>query len=97
MSIIYITIIILFIGTMGIVFNKKFLLSLLITLEFLLLKTIIFNIYIGVVADNFVYTHLSIFILALSAVEARIGISLISLLSRNLQEVTLKNLKTLNN
>nr|YP_010937547.1 NADH dehydrogenase subunit 4L [Ophiothrix exigua]WKW95556.1 NADH dehydrogenase subunit 4L [Ophiothrix exigua] len=95
MNIIYILPLAFVLGGISIVYNNKFLLSILISLEFLLLNTIIFNIYAGILNNDYSYPHLSIFILALSAVEASIGISLVALLSRNLIEVTLSKLNTL--
>lgn len=85
----------LVLGGLSVVYNNKFLLSILISLEFLLLKTIIFKVYVGYIKRDHTFNYLSIFILALSAVEASIGISFVSLLSRKLSEVTLKNLNTL--
>lgn len=82
-------------GIVGTIYHKKFFLSLLLSLELLLLKLIVYNIYTAVTTRNVEFTSFSIFIVALSAVEARVGISLIALLSRKFVESRIKTLKTL--
>ena len=82
-------------GLISAIYHKKFFLSLLLRLEMLLLKLILYKIYIGIIRGKPKFTTFSIFIIALSAVEARIGISLIALLSRRFQRTNIRLLKTL--
>uniref|UniRef100_A0AAU6PWU2 NADH-ubiquinone oxidoreductase chain 4L n=1 Tax=Macrophiothrix sp. TaxID=3135532 RepID=A0AAU6PWU2_9ECHI len=82
-------------AAISIIYNSKFLLSVIISLEFVILNSIALIIYTGLLTNNPHYIQTSIFILALSAVEASIGVSLVALLSRNLSEVSLNNLNTL--
>uniref|UniRef100_A0AAU6QCK2 NADH-ubiquinone oxidoreductase chain 4L n=1 Tax=Ophiothrix sp. TaxID=2909811 RepID=A0AAU6QCK2_9ECHI len=96
MLIITTILIIISIGIVSVIYNNKFLLSIIISLEFLILNTITLNIYSSLLNEDQTFIYSSIFILALSAVEASIGISLVSLLSRNLNEVSLVNLNSLN-
>lgn len=86
---------ILLLGAIRLINKKKFLLSLIISLEFLLLKRLAVAIYAFLLGTSTKLTHVAIFILALSAVEARIGVSLVSLLSRKLNEVGISNLSNL--
>ncbi len=88
-------VLVLILGTIRILYKKKFLLSVIIALEFLLLNRIALLVYLRVRKRDLRFLHLSIFVIALSAVEARIGISILSFLSRKLSEVKLRGLRTL--
>uniref|UniRef100_A0AAU6PXL4 NADH-ubiquinone oxidoreductase chain 4L n=1 Tax=Macrophiothrix sp. TaxID=3135532 RepID=A0AAU6PXL4_9ECHI len=90
-------VIIFILGTISVFYNNKFLLSVIISLEFLLLNTITLIIYSGIVNNETQLIQAAIFILALSAIEASIGVSIVALLSRNLSEVTFNKLNALKN
>nr|YP_003457191.1 NADH dehydrogenase subunit 4L [Astrospartus mediterraneus]CBH40152.1 NADH dehydrogenase subunit 4L [Astrospartus mediterraneus] len=95
-----ILIIILFsniLATLSLFFNKKFLLSLLLSLELLLLNLIILNIILNLNNGNITFISFSILILTLSAIEASIGISLLTLINRNFNNSNINNLNILNN
>nr|YP_010729359.1 NADH dehydrogenase subunit 4L [Ophioleila elegans]WED07064.1 NADH dehydrogenase subunit 4L [Ophioleila elegans] len=90
-------IIITAIGLISLIYQNKFLLSLLISLELILLNLMAFNLYASLITSNSNYTIFSLYIIALSAVEASIGISLISLISRNFNNTSILNLNILKN
>uniref|UniRef100_A0AAU6PWX6 NADH-ubiquinone oxidoreductase chain 4L n=1 Tax=Ophiotreta durbanensis TaxID=3135534 RepID=A0AAU6PWX6_9ECHI len=92
--IIIITTLSIIISLTSIIYNKKFILSILICLEGCLLNLIILN-FTSILFNNNNQSLLSIFIITLSAVEASIGISLITLTTRNFNENNINNLNTL--
>ncbi|WP_143440805.1 NADH-quinone oxidoreductase subunit K [Klebsiella pneumoniae] len=69
-------------GLVSLLYKKKYLLSLLLSLELVLLKIIVYILYLSTLTNNQAFMAFSIFVLALSAIEARIGISLLALISR---------------
>jgi len=95
MNLSFLIVLVLIIGLLRAIYHKKFLLSILLRLELMMLNIIVFNIYIGILNSTPYFTAYSVFILALSAVEASIGISLISILSRKFSEVRVITLRTL--
>nr|YP_010429257.1 NADH dehydrogenase subunit 4L [Ophiactis savignyi]USQ67423.1 NADH dehydrogenase subunit 4L [Ophiactis savignyi] len=84
-------------GAISTLYHNKFFLSILLSLELLLLNLITYNVYIAITTNNLEFSTFSIFILSLSAVEASIGISIIALLSRNFTESSITILNTLRN
>nr|UEP17951.1 NADH dehydrogenase subunit 4L [Ophiocreas oedipus] len=78
-------------------FHKKFLLSILLSLELLLLNIIILNIITNLNNNNSIFINFSILILALSAIEASIGISLLTLINRNFNNSNITSLNILKN
>nr|YP_009730166.1 NADH dehydrogenase subunit 4L [Ophiopholis japonica]QHT54222.1 NADH dehydrogenase subunit 4L [Ophiopholis japonica] len=94
--IILITLVIILAG-ISIIYNTKYILTILLALELILLNLTVFNVYISFEHSNLNLAQFSIFILTLSAVEASIGISLIALLSRNFSSTSVDNLNTLKN
>nr|YP_008994244.1 NADH dehydrogenase subunit 4L [Ophiacantha linea]AGQ49778.1 NADH dehydrogenase subunit 4L [Ophiacantha linea] len=78
-------------------YNKNFLLSILLALESILLiiTTIIF--IISIAHLNFNTITLSLYIITLSAIEASIGISILTLISRNFNICNINNLNILKN
>jgi NADH:ubiquinone oxidoreductase subunit K len=71
-----------FTAVIRIIYKKKFLLSILISLELMLLNLIILKIILSFKLGKRIKFSFSIFLLTLSAIEARIGISLLALITR---------------
>nr|BDG62533.1 NADH dehydrogenase subunit 4L [Ophiocten ludwigi] len=81
----------------SIIYNKNFLLSILIALELIILNLIILNV---LASYNFNYGlnfSFSLFLLALSAIEASIGISILSLITRNFSTNNISSVNLLKN
>uniref|UniRef100_A0AAU6PX82 NADH-ubiquinone oxidoreductase chain 4L n=1 Tax=Ophionereis sp. TaxID=3135531 RepID=A0AAU6PX82_9ECHI len=85
------------IALISLIYNKAFFLSLLIGLESILLNILIFNFCLSHYQGLSFTNAFPIFILTLSAVEASIGISIISLISRNYSTNNIQSLNTLKN
>nr|YP_009545837.1 NADH dehydrogenase subunit 4L [Gorgonocephalus chilensis]AYO99629.1 NADH dehydrogenase subunit 4L [Gorgonocephalus chilensis] len=81
----------------SIFFNKKFLLSILLSLELILLNLIILNLVMNIQNGNLIFISFSLIILTLSAIEASIGISLLTLINRNFNNSNINNLNILKN
>ena len=95
MKILALITLVLILAGISMLYNTKYILTILLALELMLLKLIVFNIYVAFEHGKLKLTQFSIFILTLSAVEARIGISLIALLSRKFLRARVDKLKTL--
>nr|YP_011015302.1 NADH dehydrogenase subunit 4L [Stegophiura sladeni]UFQ25365.1 NADH dehydrogenase subunit 4L [Stegophiura sladeni] len=67
----------------SIFYNKNFLLSILIALELIILNLVILNLIGSYNLNDNINFSFSLFLLTISAVEASIGISILSLISRN--------------
>nr|BDG62546.1 NADH dehydrogenase subunit 4L [Amphiophiura penichra] len=67
----------------SIFYNKKFLLSILIALELIILNLVVMNIIGSFNLNENLNFSFSLFLLTISAVEASVGISILSLISRN--------------
>nr|UDD74668.1 NADH dehydrogenase subunit 4L [Histampica sp. h LQ-2021]WKW95569.1 NADH dehydrogenase subunit 4L [Histampica sp. CS049] len=72
-----------FCGLFSVVFNNKFFLSLLISLEIILINLMAFVFYLNIIQSDVSTLIFAPYILTFSAIEASIGISLMTLLSRN--------------
>jgi len=68
---------------------------LLLRIEVILLNIILLNLYLRITSSNPNYSSFSIFIIAISAVEASIGISIISLISRKFTSTKIANTNSL--
>jgi NADH:ubiquinone oxidoreductase subunit K len=77
------------------IYKKKFFLSLLISLELIFLNLVTFKFIITLTHHDFSYLRFSLFLLALAAVDARIGISIITLISRKFSECRITKLNLL--
>lgn len=84
-----------FCGLFSVVFNNKFFLSLLIRLEIILINLMAFVFYLNIIQSDVRTLIFAPYILTFSAIEASIGISLMTLLSRNSNTNKLKLLKVL--
>nr|CBH40127.1 NADH dehydrogenase subunit 4L [Amphipholis squamata] len=87
----------LILGLLSIVYKKAFFLSILVSLEIILLNIIMFNFFTILSNGNPTPLTLSLFILALAAVEASIGVSIITLISRNFSNNSISSLNILKN
>nr|NP_957756.1 NADH dehydrogenase subunit 4L [Ophiopholis aculeata]AAR01200.1 NADH dehydrogenase 4L [Ophiopholis aculeata] len=83
-------------GGISILYNTKYILTILLALELILLNLTAFNVYLSVEHSNLNLSNYHIY-LTLSAIEASIGISLIALLSRNFSSTSIDSLNTLKN
>nr|YP_001905899.1 NADH dehydrogenase subunit 4L [Ophiura albida]CAL50576.1 NADH dehydrogenase subunit 4L [Ophiura albida] len=81
----------------SIIYNKKFLLSILIALELILLNLIILNIISSLNLNYNINFSFSLFLLTLSAIEASVGISILALISRNFNTNSIKSINLLKN
>lgn len=79
----------------SIIYKKKFLLSILIALELILLKLIILNIISSLNLNYKINFSFSLFLLTLSAIEARVGISILALISRKFKTKRIKSINLL--
>nr|YP_009989790.1 NADH dehydrogenase subunit 4L [Ophiura kinbergi]QNN00522.1 NADH dehydrogenase subunit 4L [Ophiura kinbergi] len=93
----FITIFSSIIAFISIIYNKNFLLSILIALELLLLNLLIVNIFISNNLTNSISLSFSLFLLTLSAIEASIGISILALISRNFNTNSINSINLLKN
>nr|YP_010120061.1 NADH dehydrogenase subunit 4L [Amphioplus laevis]QRC36792.1 NADH dehydrogenase subunit 4L [Amphioplus laevis] len=84
-------------GLLSIIYKKNFFLSILISLEIILLNIIIFNYILSFLSGSLNLSILSLFIITLAAVEASIGISIVTLISRNFNQSNILSLSTLKN
>nr|YP_009700147.1 NADH dehydrogenase subunit 4L [Ophiura sarsii]QEP94699.1 NADH dehydrogenase subunit 4L [Ophiura sarsii]QHT54196.1 NADH dehydrogenase subunit 4L [Ophiura sarsii]QYF07882.1 NADH dehydrogenase subunit 4 [Ophiura sarsii] len=82
---------------LSIVYNKNFLLSILIALESILLNLIMLNILSSFNINNSIGFSLSLFLLTLSAIEASIGISILALITRNFNTNSIYSINLLKN
>uniref|UniRef100_A0AAU6PWY9 NADH-ubiquinone oxidoreductase chain 4L n=1 Tax=Ophiomonas sp. TaxID=3135530 RepID=A0AAU6PWY9_9ECHI len=85
------------IGLLSIIYKKTFFLSILLGLEIVLLNLITFNFLISISLGQPSFLPLSLFLIALAAIEASLGISIITLISRNFSESSLNNINLLKN
>jgi len=85
----------LIISITSIVYKKTFFLSILISFEIILLNTLIFKFFTKILTKNPKTYTFSLYILTLAAVEASIGISIISLISRKFKKTRIKTTNTL--
>nr|YP_010570392.1 NADH dehydrogenase subunit 4L [Ophiophthalmus serratus]UZG65880.1 NADH dehydrogenase subunit 4L [Ophiophthalmus serratus] len=99
MNLIYISFFILIpFNILSIIYNKNFILSILLALESLLLIILSINFIISYFFINdFISQNFSLFIIALAAIEASIGLSILTLISRNFNECNINQLNLLNN
>nr|YP_025937.1 NADH dehydrogenase subunit 4L [Ophiura luetkenii]AAO65629.1 NADH dehydrogenase subunit 4L [Ophiura luetkenii] len=81
----------------SIIYNKNFLLSILIALESILLNLIMLNIFSSYNFSNSINLSLSLFLLTLSAIEASIGISILALITRNFNTNSIYSINLLKN
>nr|YP_009732641.1 NADH dehydrogenase subunit 4L [Ophiarachnella gorgonia]QHT54248.1 NADH dehydrogenase subunit 4L [Ophiarachnella gorgonia] len=81
----------------SIVYNKKFILSIIICLESILLNLLFFNYLFSLINNTNILNSFSLFILTLSAIEASIGISLLTLVSRDFNNNNINNTNILKN
>nr|YP_009651553.1 NADH dehydrogenase subunit 4L [Amphiura digitula]QDA81577.1 NADH dehydrogenase subunit 4L [Amphiura digitula]QHT54235.1 NADH dehydrogenase subunit 4L [Amphiura digitula] len=84
-------------GILSIIYKKKFFLSILISLEVILLNIVILNFILFLINGSFNFIAFSLFIIALAAVEASIGISIMTLISRNFSNNNIISLNLLKN
>nr|QNQ65309.1 NADH dehydrogenase subunit 4L [Amphiura sp. JN-2020] len=82
---------------LSMVYKKNFFLSLLISLELIFLNLVVFNFIIAFSGGGLPIFTFSLFLLALAAVDASIGISLIALINRNFNENSLNAVSLLKN
>lgn len=82
---------------LSLVYKKKFFLSILICLEIILLNLVIFNFIIYKLKNQPNFLTFSLLLIALAAIEARVGISIIALISRKFSKKKIKRLKLLKN
>uniref|UniRef100_A0AAU8HNT3 NADH-ubiquinone oxidoreductase chain 4L n=1 Tax=Silax daleus TaxID=3230861 RepID=A0AAU8HNT3_9ECHI len=80
-------------GFLSMIYKKNFFLSILLCLEIILLNLIIFNFILYNINGQINFLSFSLFLIALAAVEASIGISIITLITRNF---SLNNIISLN-
>uniref|UniRef100_A0AAU6PWZ5 NADH-ubiquinone oxidoreductase chain 4L n=1 Tax=Ophiomusa kimblae TaxID=3135533 RepID=A0AAU6PWZ5_9ECHI len=73
----------LFSALLSLFYNSKYLLSILLALEMCLLNLLVLNIFHSLPMNNTSSLMLSLFILSAGAIEASIGISLLTLITRN--------------
>lgn len=78
-----------------IIYKKKFLLSILIALELILLNLIILKVLASYKFKYGLNLSFSLFLLTLSAIEARIGISILSLITRKFRTNNISSVKLL--
>nr|YP_009730179.1 NADH dehydrogenase subunit 4L [Ophiopholis mirabilis]QHT54261.1 NADH dehydrogenase subunit 4L [Ophiopholis mirabilis]UFQ25352.1 NADH dehydrogenase subunit 4L [Ophiopholis mirabilis] len=97
MEIVTLITLVIVLAIISMMYNTNYILTMLLSLEVILLNLTVFNIYLSFENSNLNLTQFSIFILTLSAVEASIGISLIALLSRNFSSANVDSLNTLKN
>nr|YP_009545858.1 NADH dehydrogenase subunit 4L [Ophionotus victoriae]AYO99650.1 NADH dehydrogenase subunit 4L [Ophionotus victoriae] len=87
----------IFSAIISIVYNKNFLLSILIALELILLNLIVFNIIVSSNLNESINLSFSLFLLTLSAIEASVGISVLALISRNFNSNSISSTNLLKN
>nr|YP_009730153.1 NADH dehydrogenase subunit 4L [Amphiura sinicola]QHT54209.1 NADH dehydrogenase subunit 4L [Amphiura sinicola] len=85
------------IGLTSMINNKKFFLSLLISLELIFLNLIVLNFLSSLSSGNNNFFCFSLFLLTLAAVDASLGISIITLINRNFNESSLTSISSLKN
>nr|YP_009730140.1 NADH dehydrogenase subunit 4L [Ophiomastix mixta]QHT54183.1 NADH dehydrogenase subunit 4L [Ophiomastix mixta] len=68
---------------LGIILNKKYLLSILICIESILLNLIVLNLFLSFFTITLHTQNFSLYLLTLSAIEASVGVALLTLITRN--------------
>lgn len=92
-----VTTLVFFIGVFGIVFNRKNIIVIIMSIELVLLSVnlnfIIFSLYL----DDIIGEIFTIFILAIAAVESAIGLSLLVAFYKLTNSIRIKTIKTSKN
>lgn len=98
MNLIFLSVLILIpLKLLRIIYKKKFILPIILALERILLIIISTNFIITYFfINNYIKIKLSLFIIALAAIEARIGLSILTLITRNFRECSIIQLNLLN-
>nr|QDH07324.1 NADH dehydrogenase subunit 4L [Ophiarachnella infernalis] len=81
----------------ALIYHNKFILSMIICFESILLNILIFNFLLFLFNNNSCLNSLSVFLLTLSAVEGSIGISILTLITRSFSTNNITALNTLKN
>lgn len=91
----FLTTCLFFIGIFGILFNKRNILLILLSLEIMLLAIILNFIFVSFILDDLVGQVFVLYLLALGAAESAIGLSFFILYFRKTRSIQLENFKLL--
>merc|ERR1712031_42638 len=78
-----------------IILKKKYLLSVLICIERILLKLLVLKFFTTLITGSLYFQNFTLFLLTMSAVEARVGVALLTLVTRRFKTKKINNLKIL--
>lgn len=91
----FLTACLFFIGIFGILFNKRNILIILLSLEIMLLAIFLNFVFVSFILDDLVGQVFVLYLLALGAAESAIGLSFFILYFRKTKSIQLENFKLL--
>lgn len=87
----FVSIIVFFIGLLGLILNRRHLLLLLFSFELMLLSINLNFVFFSVFLDDILGQIFSLFILTIAAVESSIGLALLTVYFKDKQTIFLEN------
>ena len=91
----FLTTCLFFLGIFGILFNKRNILLILVSLEVMLLAIVLNFIFISLILDDLIGQVFVLYLLALGAAESAIGLSFFILYFKKTRSIQLENFKLL--